>query len=67
MWPEARVVVDRVVCEVGGDQLGVAGVQRLVVGADVVEVAHRAGLYIPRCRSRRPPFVVRLNAAKGAA
>ena len=37
---EARVVVDRVLGEVGGDQLGVARVQRLVVGADVIEVAH---------------------------
>ena len=39
---EPRVVVDRVVREVRGDQLDVAGVQRLVVGADVVEVAHGA-------------------------
>jgi hypothetical protein len=31
--------VDRVVGEVGGDEIGVAGIQRLVVGADVVEVA----------------------------
>jgi hypothetical protein len=30
--------VDGVVGEVGGDQVGVAGVERLVVGADVVEV-----------------------------
>jgi hypothetical protein len=31
--------VDRVVGEVRRDQLGVARVERLVVGADVVEVA----------------------------
>jgi hypothetical protein len=37
--PEPRVVVDRVVGEVRGDQIGVARVERLVVGADVVEVA----------------------------
>jgi hypothetical protein len=37
--PEPRVVVDGVVGEVGGDQLRVAGVERLVVGADVVEVS----------------------------
>jgi hypothetical protein len=36
--PEPGVVVDRVVGEMGGDQVGVAGVERLVVGADVVEV-----------------------------
>jgi hypothetical protein len=36
---EARVVVDRVVREVRGDQLDVAAVQRLVVGADVIEIA----------------------------
>jgi hypothetical protein len=38
---EARVVVDRVVREMRGDEVGVAGVERLVVGADVVEVADR--------------------------
>jgi hypothetical protein len=31
--------VDGLVGEVGRDQLGVAGVERLVVGADVVEVS----------------------------
>jgi hypothetical protein len=40
---EPRVVVDGVFSEVRGDELGVAGVERLVVGADVVEVAHRGG------------------------
>jgi hypothetical protein len=35
--PEARVVVGRVVGEVRGDQVDVAGVERLVVAADVVE------------------------------
>jgi hypothetical protein len=30
--------VDGVVGEMGGDQLGVAGVERLVVGADVIEL-----------------------------
>jgi hypothetical protein len=38
MRPESRVVVDRVVGEVLGDAVGVAAVQRLVVGADVVQV-----------------------------
>jgi len=33
--------VDGVVGEVGGDELGVAAVQGVVVGADVVEVADR--------------------------
>jgi hypothetical protein len=37
--PEPRVVVDGVVREVGGDEVDVARVERLVVGADVVEVA----------------------------
>jgi hypothetical protein len=36
---EPGVVVDGVVGEMGGDQLDVARVERLVVGADVVEVA----------------------------
>jgi hypothetical protein len=39
MRPETRVVVDGVVGEVRGDQVDVACVERLVVGADVVEVA----------------------------
>jgi hypothetical protein len=38
VWPQPGVVVNGVVGEVGGDQLGVARVQRLVVGADLVEV-----------------------------
>jgi hypothetical protein len=37
MGAEAGVVVSRVVGEVGRDQLDVAGVERLVVAADVVE------------------------------
>jgi hypothetical protein len=37
MRPEARVVVGRVVGEVRGDQVDVAGVERLVVAADVLE------------------------------
>jgi hypothetical protein len=41
MRPEPRVVVDGVVGEVGRDQLGVARVESLVVGADVVEVGDR--------------------------
>jgi hypothetical protein len=36
--PEAGVVVGCVVGEVGGDQVDVTGVERLVVAADVVEV-----------------------------
>jgi hypothetical protein len=36
--PEAGVVVDRVVGEVLRDPVGIAGVQRLVIGADVIEV-----------------------------
>jgi hypothetical protein len=36
---EARVVVDRVVGEVAGDQVCVARVERLIVGTDVIEVA----------------------------
>jgi hypothetical protein len=38
MWAEPRVVVDGVVGEVLRDPVGVAGVKRLVVGADVIEV-----------------------------
>jgi hypothetical protein len=44
MRSEARVVVGRVVGEVGGDQLDVAGVERLVIAADVVEVRDPANL-----------------------
>jgi hypothetical protein len=39
MRAEPRVVVDGVVREVRGDEVDVARVERLVVGADVVEVA----------------------------
>jgi hypothetical protein len=38
MGAEAGVVVSRVVGEMGRDQLDVAGVERLVVAADVAEV-----------------------------
>jgi hypothetical protein len=37
--PQPGVVVDGVVGEMRGDQLRVPGVERVVVGADVVEVA----------------------------
>ena len=39
--PKTGVVVDRVLGEVLGDALGVARVERVVVGADVVEVGDR--------------------------
>src|SRR4051812_14069523 len=42
--PEPRVVVRRVSGEMRGDEVNVAGVERLVVGADVVEVRHPPGL-----------------------
>jgi hypothetical protein len=42
--PEPGVVVDGVIGEVRGDELGVAGVERLVVGADVVEVGDAVSL-----------------------
>jgi len=38
VWAQPRVVVDRVVGEVRRDQLDVAAVQGVVVGADVVEI-----------------------------
>jgi hypothetical protein len=41
---EARVVMRSVVGEVRGDELGVARVERLVVGADVVEVRDASGV-----------------------
>ncbi len=50
---EARVVVDGVVGEVPGDEVGVAAVQSLVVGADVVEVAD--GGILTALSIRRPP------------
>jgi hypothetical protein len=46
MGAEPGVVVDRVRGEVLGDGLGVAGVQGVVVGADVVEV--RDGRILPQ-------------------
>ena len=48
--PQPRVVVDGVLGEVRGDEIGVAGVERLVVGADVVEVEMRLILAY-RCRT----------------
>ena len=50
---EPRVVVDGVVGEVRGDRVGVAGVQRLVVGADVVEAARPLARARTSGRSRR--------------
>jgi hypothetical protein len=44
MGAEAGVVASRVVGEVGRDQLDVAGVERLVVAADVVEVRDAVSL-----------------------
>jgi hypothetical protein len=45
--------MDRVVGEVLGDAIGVAGVERLVVGADVIEVADGARLTLsPLCGFR---------------
>jgi hypothetical protein len=61
--PEPRVVVDRVLGEVGCDQLGVAGVERLVVGADVVEVGDD-GIVTCLCRFGRIPFDVRVRWRK---
>src|SRR5262245_43694385 len=65
--PEPRVVMDGVVREVGCDQLRIPRVQRLVVRADVVEVAHGRPFISPFCRSEGRPVVVRLNAASVAA
>jgi hypothetical protein len=64
--PEPRVVVDRVVGEVGCDELGVARVQGVVIGADVVEVADDRIVTCP-CRFGGLLLVVRVSAAKGAA
>jgi hypothetical protein len=66
MRSQPRVVVDRVIGEVRGDQIGVAGVKRLVVGADVVEVADDEILTCA-CRSWALLFVVRVRRRKGAA
>jgi hypothetical protein len=52
--------VHRVVGEVRGDQVGVAGVERLVVGADVVEVGDD-GILTGGCRFGPHPFVVRVK------
>jgi hypothetical protein len=63
---EPRVVVDRVIGEVRGDQIGVAGIERLVVGANVFEVADDEILTCA-CRSWALLFVVRVRWRKGAA
>jgi hypothetical protein len=42
---EPRVVVDRVLGEVRGDEVGIAGVERAVVATDVLEVAQRPRLW----------------------
>jgi hypothetical protein len=39
--------VDGVVGEVRGDEVGVAGVERLVVGADVIEIADPGSVVDP--------------------
>jgi hypothetical protein len=64
MWAQPRVVVDRVVAEVRGDQVSVPGVERLVVGADVIEMADD-GILTAGCRFGCWLFVVRVKAAKG--
>ena len=56
--PEARVVVRRVLGEVRRDGVRVARVERLVVGADVVEVADALTLSAWAFRSRRSQAVV---------
>jgi hypothetical protein len=55
--------VDGVVGEVRGDQVGVPGVQRLVIGADVIEVGDDR-ILTGGCRFGGWLFVVRVNAAK---
>jgi hypothetical protein len=52
--------VNGVVGEVGGDQVGVAGVKRLVVRADVIEVADD-GILTSRCRFGAALFDVRVK------
>jgi hypothetical protein len=58
--PQPGVVVDRVLGEVGGDEVGITGIQRLVVGADVVEVGDD-GILTCRCRFSALVFVVRVK------
>jgi hypothetical protein len=55
--PESGVVVDRVVREVRGDEIDVPGIQRLVVGTDVVEVGDEE-ILTGRCRFGGFPFDV---------
>jgi hypothetical protein len=50
--PESGVVVRRVVREVRRDEIRVAGVQCLVVAADVIEIADRRILSDSRMRGR---------------
>jgi hypothetical protein len=64
--PEPGVVVDSVVRKVRGDQLDVTGVERLVIGADVVQVADDEILTCG-CRYWVLLFVVRVKRRKGAA
>jgi hypothetical protein len=54
--------VDRVVGEVRRDQVGVARVERLVVGVDVVEVGADDEILTCACRFGSLPFVVRVKA-----
>jgi hypothetical protein len=55
--------VDGVVGEVGRDQVGVARIEGVVVGADVVEVADD-GILTCACRFGAIPFVVRVKWRK---
>jgi hypothetical protein len=48
MRPEAGVVVDGVLGEVRGDEVGVARVERVVIAADVVEVRADVGILTAR-------------------
>jgi hypothetical protein len=52
--------VDGVLGEVRGDQVGVAGVERLVIGADVGEMGDY-GILTGRCRFGSWLFVVRVK------
>jgi len=52
--------MDRAIGEVGGDQVDVTGVERLVVGADVIEVGDD-GILTCGCRFGRWLFVVRVK------
>ena len=67
MGPEARVVVDGVVGEMGGDKLGVACIERFVVGADVVEVGQRSPRGWGPVRSLRWDRATPCGAVRSAA